>query len=296
MTIRTRPEDVRPPLSEAERRIAVNEHGLTWLPATSLYDIAMSAGFQQRSEASGGLVATGTAGSTYRFMLHAARMRDQWGVDLDLGLIRAGMLAVSLTVDHHTFHEVMRGAQLALDDIADHDSALDYTDNWGRYWHIHPFGEQELRTHVARDGRFPDEHAQALRDELEGGTGTAIALPHRPAGARPIHTRPATTGLNHPQAPHRTNPPGDPATTARAISPGVVTLQDVTSDEAERHREALLDALYGLGALDDVDRELAAEALERLDRLRVADPACAADSWTWTRWSAGCCCSAPPSR
>ncbi|MFD8266027.1 lonely Cys domain-containing protein, partial [Streptomyces althioticus] len=272
VTIRTRPEDVRPPLSEAERRIAVNEHGLTWLPATSLYDIAMSAGFQQRSEASGGLVATGTAGSTYRFMLHAARMRDQWGVDLDLGLIRAGMLAVSLTVDHHTFHEVMRGAQLALDDIADHDSALDYTDNWGRYWHIHPFGEQELRTHVARDGRFPDEHAQALRDELEGGTGTAIALPHRPAGARPIHTRPATTGLNHPQAPHRTNPPGDPATTARAISPGVVTLQDVTSDEAERHREALLDALYGLGALDDVDRELAAEALERLDRLRVADP------------------------
>ncbi len=40
-------------------------------------------------------MATGTAGSTYRFMLHAARMRDQWGVDLDLGLIRAGMLAVS---------------------------------------------------------------------------------------------------------------------------------------------------------------------------------------------------------
>ncbi|WP_331462736.1 lonely Cys domain-containing protein, partial [Streptomyces sp. Z38] len=274
VTIRTRPEDARPPLSEAERRIAVNEHGLTWLPATSLYDIAMSAGFQQRSEASGGLVATGTAGSTYRFMLHAARMRDQWGVDLDLGLIRAGMLAVSLTVDHHTFHEVMRGAQLALDDIADHDSALDYTDNWGRYWHIHPFGEQELRTHVARDGRFPDEHAQALRDELEGGTGTrtAINLPHRPAGARPIHTRPATTGLNHSRTPHRTNAPGDPATTAPAISPGVVTLQDVTSDEAERHREALLDALYGLGALDDVDRERAAEALERLDRLRVADP------------------------
>ncbi|MFD8255597.1 lonely Cys domain-containing protein, partial [Streptomyces werraensis] len=274
VTIRTRPEDARPPLSEAERRIAVNEHGLTWLPATSLYDIAMSADFQQRSEASGGLVATGTAGSTYRFMLHAARMRDQWGVDLDLGLIRAGMLAVSLTVDHHTFHEVMRGAQLALDDIADHDSALDYTDNWGRYWNIHPFGEQELRTHVARDGRFPDEHAQALRDELEGGTGsrTAIALPHRPAGARPIHTRPATTGLNHLREPHRTNPLADPATTAPATSPGVVTLQDVTSDEAERHREALLDALYGLGALDDVDRERAAEALERLDRLRVADP------------------------
>ncbi|WP_239110151.1 hypothetical protein, partial [Streptomyces coelicoflavus] len=272
VTIGTRPQDARPPLSEAERRFAVNEHGLTWLPATSLYDLAMSADFQQRSEASGGLVATGTAGSTYRFMLHAARMREQWGVDLDLGLIRAGMLAVSLTVDHHTFHEVMRGAQLALNDVPGHDPALDYTDNWGRYWNIHPFGEQELRENVARDGRFPDEHARSLLDELEGRSlppaRTGTGLPHRPAPARPIHTRPATTGLNRPrprsqpqpqsqpqsqprpQAPdrtvaHRTNPLDAPAT-GPGSSPGVGTLQDVTSDEAERHREGLLDALYGL--------------------------------------------------
>ncbi|WP_446047861.1 lonely Cys domain-containing protein, partial [Streptomyces olivaceus] len=282
VTIRTRPEDARPPLSEAERRIAVNEHGLTWLPATSLYDLAMSADFQQRSEASGGLVATGTAGSTYRFMVHAARMREQWGVELDLGLIRAGMLAVSLTVDHHTFHEVMRGAQLALNDLAGHDPALDYTDNWGRYWNIHPFGEQELRENVAREGRFPDEHAQAQRDEAEGRSGTpaptTAGLPHRPAPARPIHTRPATTGLNHPRSqapdlrvPHRTNPFGDPANGPGA-TPGAGPLQDVAPDEAERHREGLLDALYCLGALSNVDRERAADALERLDRLRGADP------------------------
>ncbi|MBT2895350.1 hypothetical protein HET64_01435 [Streptomyces sp. McG3] len=37
-------------------------------------------------------------------------------------------------------------------------------DNWGRYWHLHPFTEQELRDHVARDGLFPDEHARALLD------------------------------------------------------------------------------------------------------------------------------------
>ncbi|MFC8879491.1 hypothetical protein ACFUAE_32505, partial [Streptomyces ardesiacus] len=239
VTIGTRPQDARPPLSEAERRFAVNEHGLTWLPATSLYDIPMSAGFQQRSETSGGLVATGTAGSTYRFMLHAARMREQWGVDLDLGLIRAGMLAVSLTVDHHTFHEVMRGAQLALNDVPGHDPALDYTDNWGRYWNIHPFGEQELRENVARDGRFPDEHARDLLDALEGRSRAPVRTtpgpPHRPAPTRTIPTRPATTGLNRPQpqpqppvraVPHRTNPFADPAT-GPGSSPGVVTLQDV---------------------------------------------------------------------
>ncbi|MFD5185382.1 hypothetical protein ACFWMQ_22820 [Streptomyces sp. NPDC058372] len=175
----TRPDSVLPPLSEAERRFAVDGAGLTWMPATSVYDIAMSAGFQGRSEDTGGLVATGTAGSTYRFMLHAGRMRDQWGLDLDLGLIRAGMAALSLGVGHHTFHEVMRGAQLALNDIPGHDPRLDYTDNWGRYWNVYPLDERELREHVARDGLFPDEHAQAVLDEAEGRatTGTGATRP-----------------------------------------------------------------------------------------------------------------------
>ncbi|MGW3980188.1 WXG100-like domain-containing protein, partial [Streptomyces mirabilis] len=35
---------------------------------------------------------------------------------------------------------------------------LEYADNWGRYWNIAPLTEEELRRHVARDGRFPDEH------------------------------------------------------------------------------------------------------------------------------------------
>ncbi|WP_030591569.1 hypothetical protein [Streptomyces anulatus] len=82
----------------------------------------------------------------------------------DLGLIRAGMIATSLSAGHHSFHEVMRGAQLALDGIPGHDPALDYQDNWGRYWNVHPLTEQELRDHVARDGLFPDEHARALLD------------------------------------------------------------------------------------------------------------------------------------
>ncbi|MFH8689756.1 hypothetical protein ACH4EC_23160 [Streptomyces anulatus] len=163
-TVRTDPDDVRPPLSRAERPYAVNELGLTWMPASSVYDLAMASGLQGASEDTGGLVLTGTAGSTYRFLVHAARMRDQWGIDLDLGLIRAGMIATSLSAGHHSFHEVMRGAQLALDGLPGHDPALDYRDNWGRYWNVHPLTEQELRDHVARDGLFPDEHARAVLD------------------------------------------------------------------------------------------------------------------------------------
>ncbi|MEU8099580.1 hypothetical protein [Streptomyces rubiginosohelvolus] len=163
-TVQRDPDDVRPPLSRAERPFAVNDLGLTWMPASSVYDLAMSTGLQEASEDTGGLVLTGTAGSTYRFLVHAARMRDQWGIDLDLGLIRAGMIAMSLSAGHHSFHEVMRGAQLALDSVPGHDPALDYQDNWGRYWNIHPLTEQDLRTHVARDGLFPDEHARALLD------------------------------------------------------------------------------------------------------------------------------------
>ncbi|MYS28818.1 lonely Cys domain-containing protein, partial [Streptomyces sp. SID7804] len=294
VTIRTRPEDARPPLSEAERRIAVNDSGLTWMPARSVHDIAMSADFQGRSEDTGGLVATGTAGSTYRFLVHAARMRDQWGVDLDLGLIRAGMLAVSLTVDHHTFHEVMRGAQLALNDVPGHDPRLDYTDNWGRYWNIHPFTEQELRENVARDGLFPDEHAQRLLDELEGRPttvtgardggaapgdrdGTRAVLPHHPGpSGRTVHTRPVAAEPNHP-VPQLPSPPVPQAPNPSAAptagqNPGGTAPVTVLPDEAERHREAVLDALHGLGALNGVDRERADRALERLDRLRDTDP------------------------
>lgn len=185
-TVQADPDDVRPPLSRAERPFAVNELGLTWMPASSVYDLAMSSGLQGASEDSGGLVLTGTAGSTYRFLVHAARMRDQWGLDLDLGLIRAGMIAMSLSAGHHSFHEVMRGAQLALDSLPGHDPVLDYQDNWGRYWNVHPLTEQELREHVARDGRFPDEHAQEVLD----ADTPAPALNSAPSGGRAVPTGP----------------------------------------------------------------------------------------------------------
>ncbi|MFF2863870.1 hypothetical protein ACFVSX_28800 [Streptomyces rubiginosohelvolus] len=69
---------------------------LTWMPGSSVYEIAMNTGLQEASEDTGGLILTGIAGSTCRFPVHAARMRDQRGIDLDLGLIRAGLIAMSL--------------------------------------------------------------------------------------------------------------------------------------------------------------------------------------------------------
>ncbi|MEV1049091.1 hypothetical protein, partial [Streptomyces sp. NPDC049916] len=39
--------------------------------------------------------------------------------------------------------------------------------NWGRYWDVLPLTEEELRTYVAREGRFPDEHARLLLAALQ---------------------------------------------------------------------------------------------------------------------------------
>ncbi len=62
---------------------------------------------------------------------------------------------MSLSAGHHSFHEVMRGAQLALDSVPGHDPALDYQDNWGRYWNVYPLTEQELRDRVALGRPLP---------------------------------------------------------------------------------------------------------------------------------------------
>ncbi|MEU1122828.1 hypothetical protein ABZ371_04390, partial [Streptomyces sp. NPDC005899] len=176
-----RPHEVWPELSPAERRLAVREGELLWSPAGMTHTLPMSADFQARSEDSGGLVLTGTSGSAYRILTHVARLPRLAGVPVDLGLIRAGLLSVLVGVGHHSFHEVMTGAQHALDET-DRAAASVYVDNWGRYWDVHPLTEAELRAFVARDGLFPDEHARALLAELEAARKTPEAGPA--AGAR----------------------------------------------------------------------------------------------------------------
>ncbi|WP_346139900.1 hypothetical protein, partial [Streptomyces virens] len=176
-----RPWEVRPPLSPAERRLAVRDGVLLWSPAGQTHTLPMVADFQARSEDSGGLVLTGTSGSAYRIITHVARLTRLAGVPVDLGLIRSGLAGVLVGVGHHSFHEVMVGAQHALDEF-DRSAASVYVNNWGRYWDVHPLTEEELRTHVAREGLFPDEHARALLAALEADRA-AEAAAERAGGA-----------------------------------------------------------------------------------------------------------------
>ncbi|HWU09007.1 MAG TPA: hypothetical protein VN520_21930, partial [Streptomyces sp.] len=175
------PHEVRPELSPAERRLAVREGVLLWSPAGLTHTLPMAADFQARSEDSGGLVLTGTSGSAYRIITHVARLTRLAGVPVDLGLIRSGLVSVLVGVGHHSFHEVMTGAQHALDE-SDRSAASVYVDNWGRYWDVHPLTEEELRAHVAREGLFPDEHARALLAASEAGPAEG---PGKAAGAGP---------------------------------------------------------------------------------------------------------------
>ncbi|MGW4034154.1 hypothetical protein ACWEFL_33495 [Streptomyces sp. NPDC004838] len=156
------PERVRPPLSDAERAL-MPDGVLPWIPGAARYDIPMSTAVQSTAQVTGGLVRAGTSGTTYLKLGQAARMREQWGLDIDLGLVRLALMAEMLPVRHHSLHEIMRGSQLVLDDLraagAAESPTLDYADDWNRYRSIAPLTEEELRARVARDGLFPDEHA-----------------------------------------------------------------------------------------------------------------------------------------
>ncbi|MGX1369539.1 hypothetical protein RKD19_004898 [Streptomyces canus] len=164
-----RAADVRPPLSRAERRLLGNDEILPWTPAKYRYAIR-EGGFRTRTESTGGLVWAGTSGAAYFLTNLAAVMNARWGLGLDLGLVRLGAIGTIRAQQHHTFHEVMRGAQLALDELPGHDPALDYVDNWSRYRYLAPLSEAELRS-VANGGKFPHEHAMEML-QTSGGAGT----------------------------------------------------------------------------------------------------------------------------
>ncbi|WP_308370024.1 lonely Cys domain-containing protein [Streptomyces sp. McG3] len=159
---RARAEDLSPPLSEAERALMPDD-GIPWIPGMHRYDIAMDSVPQAEAEDRGALVRAATSGSAHRLMSQAVKMRRQWGLDIDLGLVRLALMAEMLQAEHHGLDEIMRGSQLVLDRLrqagAPESADLDYVDNWGRYWRIAPLTEAELRQHVAVDGLFPDEHA-----------------------------------------------------------------------------------------------------------------------------------------
>jgi hypothetical protein len=150
---RTRPEDVRPPLSERELRFGLDSQGrLRWRPGGNIETVGLWSRFEHRSQRTGGLVITGPSGTSYEFIELATAMREVWGLDIDAGLVRLAVLYYLMVGEHHTFHEVMVSFQLA-------NPEYTYYDNWGRYRHLPPLSVPELRQNVAVDGLFPDEHA-----------------------------------------------------------------------------------------------------------------------------------------
>ncbi|WP_234340878.1 lonely Cys domain-containing protein [Streptomyces sp. NRRL F-5630] len=181
-----RPEDLSPPLSEAERALMPDD-GVAWIPGTNRFAIAMDTRPQSEAERNGGLVLAGTSGSSHRLMSQAAKMRDAWGLDVDLGLVRLALMAEMLQARHHSLDEIMRGSQLVLDRLRQSGEAvpadLDYVGNWGRYRNIAPLTEAELREHVAVDGKFPDEHAADTADWPAGAERDEPADPADPAVA-----------------------------------------------------------------------------------------------------------------
>jgi hypothetical protein len=78
------------------------------------------------------------------------------------------MLGAMLPVGDHSLHEVMRSAEL-FGQVNDYPG-LTYDDSWGRYWRLPLLSEQELRAQVARDGKFPDEHARELMESAGRGS------------------------------------------------------------------------------------------------------------------------------
>ncbi|MFD7001005.1 lonely Cys domain-containing protein, partial [Streptomyces mirabilis] len=158
-------DDVRPPLSEGERALMPGGRR-TWFAGGKLWDLPMAARLQWQAEGTGGLVSAAASATSARLLRQALDIRDRWHVEVDPALLRLALLGTMLPLGHHTFHEIMLGLNAARDEMSvkhrDVLEELQYFDNWGRYWNIAPLTEQELRRHVARDGRFPDEHALTL--------------------------------------------------------------------------------------------------------------------------------------
>ncbi|MEW2288535.1 hypothetical protein [Streptomyces sp. NPDC047841] len=163
-----RPEDVVPPLSEAERALAVRsdasgrEH-LHWFRAADTSHLPVEAPLHTQGQGTGALVATGTSGSMTLLLEMAWRLQVHTGRNFDLDGLRLGLLGHSLVLGHHSLHELLRSAAY-WDSVHGHRYGFRYDDSWSRYRQLAPLTENELREHVARDGRFPDEIAREADD------------------------------------------------------------------------------------------------------------------------------------
>ncbi|MFC8271185.1 hypothetical protein ACFUJR_01300 [Streptomyces sp. NPDC057271] len=190
-----RPEEAVPPLSERERRHALEEDRLTWEPGERHRQIALRTTSQVTAEATGGLMSAGTSNTTYFTLTVVHAMAEKWNVPVDFQLVRLALMADMLPIGHHTFHEVMTASEAFERDVLarqprpagapPYADVLSYTDDWGRFRSLAPLTENTLREAMP-GGRFPDEVALGL----EAHERTPDVLPSPPPVRRTLRALP----------------------------------------------------------------------------------------------------------
>jgi hypothetical protein len=119
-------------------------------------------------------------------MFRAAHlMRERWGLDVNMQLLRLGLLGTMLPNGHHTYHEVMRAAAM-FDRYHNNRYRLQYVRGFGRYRYLLPLTTSELRTNVALEGLFPDEHVYL---DAEGAPSAAKRRAQSPPQDEPPAAR-----------------------------------------------------------------------------------------------------------
>jgi len=204
--------DVRPALSEAEKRMTAHGETLPWIPGSGRMHYQMRSDFQKKSELTGGLVATGSSGTSYWLMRQAHHMKENWGADLDLGKVRLALVATMVQNQHHTYHETMRGVDLALKEIDPDRSKypnMIYDNSFERHRYLWPLGQEELRKDVAYNNMFPDEHAMQRVPHQAVPLSTADAARLSPISPAAAKTAEAATDATSPTTglPHSPNKP-----------------------------------------------------------------------------------------
>ncbi|WP_405804152.1 hypothetical protein OG729_03290 [Streptomyces sp. NBC_00210] len=190
---RRAPHELRPPLSTAER--AFSSDGATWKPgeeqsgidhrpprpvAGDTRPLTLEDSPHAAAQRTGGLVLTGTSGTAYNLLDAAEAANERWDAGLDLRWMRLAAVGTMLSNRHHTLHELLAAAELWANVNAHpdrRDLGFDYDDNWGRYARLSPLSEQELREHVAVDGRFPDERVREFYADAGSGATPGSAAP-----------------------------------------------------------------------------------------------------------------------
>ncbi|WP_306327804.1 hypothetical protein [Streptomyces venezuelae] len=176
--------DIVPRLSERERPLALNsKKEVRWIPGGARYRLTPD--FLYMKQTQGYLATAGTSGSGFMFHRYLQLMSDRgWFRDANSGpkpkidhrTLRLAIIAAFLNQGHHTLPEVMAGSAAFVDyyrakhpgqelppDIEALQAPAPGRDYYRSMRLVH---EEDLRSHVADDGKFPDEIADEKMAEL----------------------------------------------------------------------------------------------------------------------------------